>query len=258
MQRLTSKLFSLHRSLLKSSLIPTLPRVKPALGLSFYSSQAPKRFYQNPNLVDWHQITCEEYDEVFNQLQACASCEDVAGLMKMNLDILADTLLVVGIEQIAQGEFELDAYFYNDIVPILMALIPKMDQHNQQSFGIIVTALGHMDVQHEEMWAVVESKILEGRMYRYMGIRDICAAACTLGTAGRLSAEVSQKFEQVLSKHGASLRLQDAAGALKGFKRAGRGSPEFLAYLESGDFREEDNILGNHPSPRRLPPKSHL
>ena len=162
MQRLTSKLLTLHRGLLKPSLMASLPRSTPALGFSFYSSQAPRRFYQNPNLVDWHQITCEEYDEVFCQLQACASCEDVAGLMKMNLDILADTLLVVGIEQIAQGEFELDAHFYNDIVPILMALIPKMDQHNQQAFGTLVTALGYMDVQHEEMWAVVESKILEG------------------------------------------------------------------------------------------------
>ena len=95
-------------------------------------------------------------------------------------------------------------------------------------------------------------------MYRYMGIRDICSSAATLGNAGRLSAEVSQKFEQVLSKHGASLRAEDAAAALKGFKRSGRGTPEFLAYLESGAFREEDNILSGYPSPRRLAPKSHL
>ena len=116
-------------------------------------------------------------------------------------------------ETISQKDLELDSHFYDHIVPILLALLPKFDQHNQWAFGNIVVILGYINVQHDELWSVVENKIIEGRMWRYMGVREIAAAAYTMGGAGRMSKEVGEKFEEVLSKHGRALRAMDAETA---------------------------------------------
>ena len=160
MQRLTSKLFNFRRSLLKPGFLTKIPSTGATTQFLGFQAQAPKRFYQNPNLVDWHQIYTADYEEVLSGLQNCASCQEVAELMKMNLDVMADTLLLAGIDQIAQLDLELDAHFYNDIIPILLALLPKFDQHNQQSFGKLVTILGYLEVQNDELYEVLENKIL--------------------------------------------------------------------------------------------------
>jgi len=78
------------------------PSMAPVIGFTGFHAQAPKRFYQNPNLVDWHQIYTADYEEVLSTIQNAQSCQEVAELMKMNLDVMADTLLLAAIDQIAQ------------------------------------------------------------------------------------------------------------------------------------------------------------
>ena len=167
------------------------------------------------------------------------STEEIANGFKGNLDILTDNILYEGIKQMTELQLDCDGVFYDEIVPILMAYIPRMDQHNVFAFSGLVYCLARVKCDHEELWNLIEEKIVQGRMFRYMGVRDICAASLHMGLAGRLTGPVAEKFEQVLTKHQASLRDKDVNAVLEGFKTANRGSESFLSMLSQGEFREE-------------------
>jgi len=78
----------------------------------------PKRFYQNPNIVDLHQIDVNDFNEMMGYLENCLSTEEIAAGFKANLDILTDNLLHQGLNTMVQLQLDCDQVFYDEIVPI--------------------------------------------------------------------------------------------------------------------------------------------
>lgn len=171
--------------------------------------------------------------------------------------------MLAGIDTIYQRNLQLDEHFYDTIIPICIEYLKNMDRQMSHEFGTLLCLFGNLGVQHEGLWAQVEDSVVNKRMFRYMHLRTMCAAAKWMGESGNLSSAVADKFSQVINKHQLSLRIIDAENAIEGFKASDFHHPETLKMLEDGlsrgTFRDEGlNVAGLYEaSPLRLPAREN-
>ncbi len=59
------------------------------------------------------------------------------------------------------------------IVPIIKEYVKNFDRECNASLGEIATYCGWLKIKDEEMWKIIESKLLGERLYRYIPLEQL-------------------------------------------------------------------------------------
>ncbi|KAL4509947.1 hypothetical protein ABPG72_010140 [Tetrahymena utriculariae] len=183
-------------------------------------------------LQPW-ELERKEYVELSLAIQSAYSCKMLSEILKDNLYMLTDYQLSFAMFHLWNHEIPIDNYFYNVISPILKEYITRFDRECNKSLAEIATFLGRMKVQDDALWKVIETKLVQERLYRYIPLNDLIDLAHGMATANRGSQEFYNIVENVIIKHRLRL-IPDKIAVAKDFFTARKiGSPLLFQVLEN-------------------------
>ncbi|EGR31948.1 hypothetical protein IMG5_099760 [Ichthyophthirius multifiliis] len=174
-----------------------------------------------------------EYVELSQAILSCYSCKMLGEILRDNLHILTDLQLSLSMFQLWNHKIEVDQHFYNTLSPILKEFIKRFDRECNKSLGNITNYLGQMNVQDDELWKVIEDKLVKERFYRYLPLEILIEAAHGMACAQRGSKQFFDIVENVAIKHRLRLNSYHVKLLHDTYQRIQQGSNLFFEVLKN-------------------------
>ncbi|CAI2379563.1 unnamed protein product [Moneuplotes crassus] len=163
-----------------------------------------------------HAETCEELAYVFNKYP-----EELAH------QHIANAFLKIGGYNYDRGD-----EFFEVILPRVKEQLKVYDRHCIRSVFKIIKGAAGMRLQDNEFWELVEEKLIDDRLFRYLTLDETCSLVDLLGLVQRGSDELIELCEKYIIKHRKSLIPKNIREAAKGFKKLNKGSAVLFEVLQ--------------------------
>ena len=103
---------------------------------------------------------------------------------------MTDFQIGYAFEDIALDNLERLPEFWNVILPKVKEQFPKLDRQCMQSMLQIIQGASHMQLQDNELWEMIESKLVDEGLLRYFSLRDHAKILVFFAQVGRGSDEL--------------------------------------------------------------------
>ncbi|KRX05155.1 hypothetical protein PPERSA_06789 [Pseudocohnilembus persalinus] len=212
----------MFRAITKLSNISKNLSTKPAY-FSYYSDQ-----YVQP----WN-VTKRAYAELVDAIGSAHNCHMIGELLKENLMILTDYQLSYAINHIWNNNLELDEHFYGVILPIVKEYVKKFDRECNKSLYEITKYCGWMEVQDKGLWELLDKKLVDERLVRYIPLEELINVAHALAQNRSGSKQLFDTIEGQVIKHRLGLTPSMIHTATQAFQQYGEASPLVFKVLEN-------------------------
>jgi len=108
--------------------------------------------------------------------------------------------------------------FWDVVLPRVKEQVPTLDRECTQSLSQIIRGAGEMQLQDNELWESLESKLVDEGLLRYFTISETADILYYFAKCGRGSDKLHESLEGVFIKHRKHLALH----------------PECLAIVKAG------------------------
>ena len=139
---------------------------------------------------------------------------------------MTDTQIAYTIFDIGVHNLERGPEFWNVILPRVKAQLPRLDRHCTQAFMHTILGAGNMQLQDNELWDVLESKLVDEGLLRYFTLQEQAKILCYFAHCGRGSDELIEQLERIFIKHRKALDVDPELLRLckAGFGELNKGS----------------------------------
>ena len=183
---------------------------------------------------DFHDVPYYIFHEVNAAMQVCHNVGDYAFVFEKYSDSLTDFQIGYAFEDIGINNYERLPPFWNVILPRVKQQIPTLDRSCTQSLLQIVHGASEMSLQDNELWELLESKIVDEGLLRYFTLEETGQMLCHFANVGRGSDELIEQIEKTFIKHRKALHINPHILALckDGFSQLNKGSEILKRVLE--------------------------
>ena len=135
---------------------------------------------------------------------------------------------------IAEDKLPRTQEFWDVILPRVKAQVPTLDRQCTHSLSQIIAGAGIMQIQDNELWESLESKLVDEGLLRYMKLEEQAKVLCYFSNCGRGSDELIEQLEKTFIRHRKALSVD--ANLLRlcklGFGQLSKGSDILKRVLE--------------------------
>lgn len=208
---------------------------KRLFSLSFQRCLIPRNLFlfSAKKILSPQDIPMKAYAELGMAINACHNCKMMADLLKSNLGQMSDYQLSFAVYQIFNYDLELDEHFYSTILPIVKEFVKNMGRENNRSLAEIVSYMGWLRVQDDDLWKLFEQKLIAEKLYRYLSIEQLIDVTSGVSTANRGNSAMFEVFEKVFIKHRLALVGERAEMVRRAFEQRKLGSQLLFKVLEN-------------------------
>jgi len=100
---------------------------------------------------------------------------------------------------------------------------------------MFIVAGGAMQLQDNEFWQVLESKLVDEKLHRYLDLDQLTEVLASFGRVGRGSDELIEIIEKTVIKHRHALTENIIETARQGFRSVNKGSEILYKVLDDPD-----------------------
>lgn len=86
--------------------------------------------------------------------------------------------------------YDRDESFWEVVLPRTKDLLRKLDRNCPRSLHNIIQGAAVMQLQDNEFWEIVEERLIDKKLIRYLNLDQICGLVNWLGMVGRGSDEL--------------------------------------------------------------------
>ena len=122
--------------------------------------------------------------------------------------------------------------FWNVIVPMVKKQLKTLDRQTTNALKQCIEGAATMYLQDNELWELVEQKLVDEKLHRYFNLDDLSEILCYLGRVGRGSDEMVEIIEKTFIKHRKGLTERAISNAKIGFAAVNKGSEILQRVLE--------------------------
>lgn len=166
------------------------------LMFNLQSRSVHKRGYND--FYDMHNYI---FHEVNAALQSSNNCQDYAFVFQKYDQYLCDTQIGYAFMDIAMNNYIRNEFFWNTILPKVKQQIPTLDRECTQSLWMCISAAGQMQLQDNELWEALESKLVDEGLLRYFTLKETADILHCFAHSGRGSDEFIETIEKTFIKH---------------------------------------------------------
>ena len=175
---------------------------------------------------DFYDMEYWIFHEVNAALQSCHNVPNYAFVFEKYSKYLTDFQIAYAFEDIAIDNLERTPEFWNVILPRVKQQVPTLDRQCTQALSKIISAAGHMQLQDNELWEALESKLVDEGLLRYFTLKETAEILIYFGHCGRGSDELIEQIEKTFIKHRKALQVDPNVLRLckQGFQSINKGS----------------------------------
>ena len=129
-------------------------------------------------------------------------------------------------------KFDKNDAFWKVIYPLAKKQLATLDRNCTRSLCELIGGASELTIQDNEFWEMVEQKLVDERLYRYLTLEQLTKTLSFMSNVGRGSDELIDVVEKTLIKHRKSLTPEIIAYAREGFVRINKGSEILFKVLE--------------------------
>jgi|TARA_B110000305_G_C19199166_1_gene520314 hypothetical protein len=141
------------------------------------------------------------FHEINGALQSCKNVTDIAFVFEHYSEHLTDFQIGYGFEFCALNKLPKEAPFWDVILPRVKEQVPTLDRECTQSMMQIISGAGNMQLQDNELWEALESKLVDEGLLRYFSIDECSKILLYFARCGRGSDDLIDQLENVFIKH---------------------------------------------------------
>ena len=118
---------------------------------------------------------------------------------------------------IAKQQLPRTKEFWEVILPEVKSQLATLDRNCVKSLYHFIEGASAMNLQDNEFWETVETKLVDERLHRYFNLEQLSEVLCFVAHVGRGSDELLEIIEKTLIKHRKALTEQIVSNAKQGF-----------------------------------------
>ena len=181
-------------------------------------------FDDNVSMI-FHEINCA--------LMHCKNTQNIAYIYKkFGPEIMTPEQIMFGFRFICDNKLEKSPEFWNVIVPMVKKQLATLDRQTVASIHCCIQGASLGYLQDNELWELVEQKLVDEGLHRYMSLEQLAEILVHLGRVGRGSDDLIEIIEKTFIKHRKGLSEQTIANAKIGFASVNKGSEILQRVLE--------------------------
>uniref|UniRef100_A0A7S3FUP7 Uncharacterized protein n=1 Tax=Strombidium rassoulzadegani TaxID=1082188 RepID=A0A7S3FUP7_9SPIT len=184
---------------------------------------------------DFYDVPAWLHHEINGALANCKSVKGYAEIFKDNEEYLTDFQIAYAFEDIADNGLLITSEFWTVILPKVREQVLTLDRQCTASLMNIIAGAGQMQLQDNQLWEALESKLVDEGLLRYFSIHQQSEILFYFARCGRGSDELIDQLEKIFIKHRkALLNMPDTLHYCKeGFGLLSKGSEILKRVLEN-------------------------
>lgn len=183
---------------------------------------------------DFSDIHYIMFHEVNGAMLACHNCADYAHIFVNYSDHLTDFQIAYAFFDICNHNYPKTPEFWDIILPRVKEQIPYLDRNCVQAMMQTINGAGAMQLQDNELWEALESKLVDEGLLRYFNLDQMSEILLSFAGCGRGSDDLIDALEKNFIKHRKALiRMPQTVEKCKvGFGQLSKGSEILKRVLE--------------------------
>lgn len=141
------------------------------------------------------------FHETNAALMVCHNCNDYAFVFEKYSEYLTDFQIGYAFQDISECNLIRNHHFWNTILPRVKQQVLTLDRQCTQSLMMIINGAGNMQLQDNELWEAIESKLINEGILKYFSIHDSAKILFQFAYCGRGSDELIEQLEKNFIKH---------------------------------------------------------
>ena len=145
---------------------------------------------------------------------------------------MTDTQIAYAFYFIGKQQLPRTPEFWSVILPAVKKQLATLDRNCVKSLCHFLEGAAAMSLQDNEFWELMETKLVDERLHRYLTLTQVSEALVFLAHVGRGSDELIEIIEKTLIKHRKALTPEIISNARQGFTMINKGSEILFKVLE--------------------------
>ena len=181
-------------------------------------------FDDNVNMI-YHEVNC--------MLMHCKNTDNIVYIYKKFGDeIMTPEQIMYGFRFICWNKLEKTPEFWSVIVPMVKKQLAPLDRQTIASIMCCIEGASMGYIQDNELWELIEQKLVDEGLHRYLTLEQMADILVYLGRVGRGSDDMIEVIEKTFIKHRKGLRAETIEKAKLGFGSVNKGSEILHRVLE--------------------------
>ena len=140
--------------------------------------------------------------------------------------------IMYGFNFIGRNKLEKSPEFWDIILPLAKKQLATLDRQTIRSIHTAIEGASYLYLQDNEFWEIVEQKLVDEGLHRYLTLEQLSETLVYLGRVGRGSDDMVEIIEKTFIKHRKGLSEATIANAKIGFASVNKGSEILHRVLE--------------------------
>ena len=175
--------------------------------------------------VEWDIV-----NEMAGYMSGVRNADDVAYVFDKFPELTVE-MIAYGLNRVAYFNSDKNENFWNVVLPRVKKQLSTMDRYCATTLYSIIESAGHLQIQDNEFWEIVEKQLIDNRLIRYQNVDQVCGIVYSLSRVGRGSDELLEICEKYIIKHRKALIPKTIKLASSGFKELSKGSAVLFEVL---------------------------
>ena len=195
-------------------------------------TQMPVRMVHARGYNDFHDSWSFIFHEINFALGGSKNTDNFVYVFKRYGKDMTDFQIAYAFWMIGKNQLERNEDFWNIILPTVKRQLATLDRNCIKSLYHFIEGASAMTLQDNEFWELVEQKLVDEGLHRYLRLDELSEVLNFLASVGRGSDEMLEIIEKTLIKHRKALTPDIIDTARQGFLRINKGSELLFRVLE--------------------------
>jgi hypothetical protein len=147
----------------------------------------------------------DHYSFIFNEinfaLQGAKNTDNIVFVYKKYGQYMTDKQIMFGFHFIAMNKLEKTPDFWDTILPLVKKQLKTLDRQTCPALYTAIEGAAGMYLQDNEFWELVEHKIVDEGLWRYLDLLQSAKLLNCLARVGRGSDDIVELLEKHFIKH---------------------------------------------------------
>jgi hypothetical protein len=207
-------------------------KLRQTLTRSAVLMKVPVRMVHPRGYNDFYDDYSHKFHECNIALMNCKETDQFVYIFQRYGPGMTDTQKAYAFWYIAKQQLDKTPEFWSTILPEVKSQLATLDRNCVRSLYHIIEGAAAMNLQDNELWELVETKLVDERLHRYFDLEQISEVLVFMAHVGRGSDELIDMIEKTLIKHRKALTEDIVDNARKGFSMLNKGSEILFKVLD--------------------------
>ena len=199
---------------------------------AFRIVQQPVRFVHARGYNDFFDSYSFTFHEINFALNSSKTTDAFAYVFRKYGKSLTDYQIAYAFWWIGKNQLERSQDFWTLILPTVKTQLARLDRNCVKTLMHFIEGASSMTLQDNEFWELVEQKLVDEGLHRYLQLDQLAEVLAYLAHVGRGSDELIEVIEKTLIKHRKALTPYIIDTARQGFLNINKGSEILFRVLD--------------------------